>query len=82
MHIYENLLIILIFNIYIIKQEQEREAVRDWILQVSLDQKVNQEIDKRLCDECNAEIYSAALECFNCHTKYEPCIITGNRKFI
>jgi len=57
--------------------EQEREAVRDWILQVSLDQKVNQEIDKRLCDECNAEIYSASLECFNCHTKYEPCIITG-----
>ncbi|KAJ3152666.1 hypothetical protein HDU86_005539 [Geranomyces michiganensis] len=54
-----------------------REEVRDWVLQVSLDQKVNQEMDTRECDNCGTSIYDASLSCQNCHTAWEPCVVTG-----
>ncbi|KAJ3038900.1 hypothetical protein HDV00_012822 [Rhizophlyctis rosea] len=57
--------------------EQTREEVRDWVLQVSLDQKVTQEVDRRDCDECGTSIYDASLTCPNCHVVAEPCIVTG-----
>lgn len=57
--------------------ESKREDVRDWVLQVSLDQQVHQELDKRLCEKCTSSIYDAALTCFKCSTKSEACIVTG-----
>ncbi|KAJ3074648.1 hypothetical protein HDU98_010644 [Podochytrium sp. JEL0797] len=57
--------------------EKQRDTVRDWVLQVSLDQKIKQEIDRRNCDDCGTRIYDASLSCFNCKTVSEPCIITG-----
>ncbi|KAI9201990.1 uncharacterized protein BJ171DRAFT_584638 [Polychytrium aggregatum] len=57
--------------------ESRREEVRDWVLQVSLDQKTAQEVDRRDCEECNAKLYDASLVCYNCHTTHEPCVITG-----
>ncbi|KAJ3095379.1 hypothetical protein HDU97_007002 [Phlyctochytrium planicorne] len=58
-------------------KEAKRDEVRDWVLQVSLDQKVKQEIDRRDCEECGTKIYDASLSCYNCKTTNEPCIITG-----
>ncbi|KAL2912183.1 hypothetical protein HK105_208316 [Polyrhizophydium stewartii] len=58
-------------------EEAKREEVRDWVLQVSLDQKVNQEIDTRECDQCGTLIYDASLVCYNCKKASEPCIVTG-----
>ncbi|KAI8928779.1 hypothetical protein BC831DRAFT_447367 [Entophlyctis helioformis] len=58
-------------------EESKREEVRDWVLQVSLDQKVNQEIDTRECDQCGTSIYEASLSCYNCKKLSEPCIVTG-----
>jgi intraflagellar transport protein 172 len=55
-----------------------REEVRDWVLQVSLDQKVNQEIDYRDCTSCGSKTYDASLVCFNCKHAEIPCIVTGN----
>jgi intraflagellar transport protein 172 len=55
-----------------------REEVRDWVLAISLDQKVNQEVEKRNCEECNARIYEASLFCHNCKSTHEPCIVTGS----
>ncbi|KAI8804484.1 hypothetical protein BJ742DRAFT_824622 [Cladochytrium replicatum] len=57
--------------------DMNKEEVRDWVLQMSLDRKVNQEVDRRNCDDCNTRIYDAALVCFNCHTTSEACIVTG-----
>lgn len=57
--------------------ESEREQVRDWVLTVSLDSSIRQEIDKRDCEECGTKIYDASLECHNCHAKSEPCVVTG-----
>ena len=57
--------------------ESKREEARDWVLQVSLDQKVKQEIDYRNCEECQSQIYDASLSCYNCKASAEPCVITG-----
>ncbi|KAJ3125766.1 hypothetical protein HK098_008226 [Nowakowskiella sp. JEL0407] len=54
-----------------------REEIRDWVLQVSLDRKVNQEVDKRNCEECNTSIYDASLNCYNCKSVSEACIVSG-----
>ncbi|KAI8848693.1 hypothetical protein BC829DRAFT_443633 [Chytridium lagenaria] len=58
-------------------KEAKRDEVRDWVLQVSLDQKVKQEVDRRDCEECSTKIYDASLSCYSCNTVHEPCIITG-----
>ncbi|KAJ3234644.1 hypothetical protein HDU78_005723 [Chytriomyces hyalinus] len=57
--------------------EKQRDTVRDWVLQVSLDQKIKQEVDRRNCDDCGTRIYDASLSCFNCRHTSEACIITG-----
>ncbi|TPX36361.1 hypothetical protein SmJEL517_g01621 [Synchytrium microbalum] len=54
-----------------------KSDVKDWILQVSMDQRVRQEVDKRNCEGCGTTIYAAALSCPNCRQVHEPCIITG-----
>ncbi|KAI8903741.1 hypothetical protein EDD86DRAFT_195465 [Gorgonomyces haynaldii] len=56
---------------------QKREEIRDWVLQISLDQKVNQELDKRPCEDCGTNIYAAQLFCPKTHTKWEPCVVSG-----
>jgi intraflagellar transport protein 172 len=58
-------------------EEKQREAVRDWVLQVSLDQQIHQDIDKRLCEGCNTDIYDAGLTCHKCDVVSEVCIVTG-----
>ena len=68
------------FEVDIPKQpvdESTREEVRDWVLQVSLDHKVNQEVDFRECEKCGTSIYEASLSCYNCNTLSEPCVVTG-----
>eukprot|EP01135_Chromosphaera_perkinsii_P005322 Nk52_evm3s343 gene=Nk52_evmTU3s343 len=57
--------------------DREREDVRDWVLTVSMDQKVEQSLSKRVCESCNADIYEGTLSCHNCHNKWDPCVVTG-----
>jgi intraflagellar transport protein 172 len=57
--------------------EKTRESVRDWVLEVSLDTTLHQDIDKRLCAKCSTDIYDAALSCHNCGDVSEACIVTG-----
>lgn len=57
--------------------ESKREEVRDWVLQISLDQKITQQLDSRSCEECGTKVYDASLTCFNCNSKCEACIVTG-----
>jgi len=55
------------------------EEIRDWVLGWSMDQSVQQSVDKRPCDKCRTDIYAAALVCPNdkCKHQYEPCAVTG-----
>jgi intraflagellar transport protein 172 len=62
---------------YYLLQEEKREQVRDWILSVSLDQKVRHELDKRNCEQCQASIYGPSLICQQCSKNYQQCIVTG-----
>eukprot|EP00002_Diphylleia_rotans_P027200 TRINITY_DN5444_c0_g1_i2.p1 TRINITY_DN5444_c0_g1~~TRINITY_DN5444_c0_g1_i2.p1 ORF type:complete len:1218 (+),score=289.45 TRINITY_DN5444_c0_g1_i2:1863-5516(+) len=55
----------------------EREEVRNWILAVSMDQQIEQELSRRPCDQCGTSIYEASLSCHKCKHDYTPCIITG-----
>lgn len=57
--------------------EDQREKIKDWVLQVSMDQKVDQNLSLCSCEICNAQMYEASLKCFNCNNTYEPCLITG-----
>ncbi|KAI9178878.1 hypothetical protein H9P43_005540 [Blastocladiella emersonii ATCC 22665] len=57
--------------------EPAREAVRDWVLGVSLERRVVAELDARACEKCSAKVYDAALVCHACACKWEPCIVTG-----
>ncbi|KAI9351150.1 hypothetical protein DFJ73DRAFT_789886 [Zopfochytrium polystomum] len=59
--------------------EQKRDEVRNWVLQVSLDQKIKQEVDRRDCDDCGTSIYDASLVCYNCKAAAQPCVVTGAR---
>merc|ERR1711988_745145 len=57
--------------------EQEREEVRSWVLQISMDQKVDQTLSTHFCQNCGVQTYEANLECHNCKFEYQPCIVTG-----
>ena len=52
---------------------ESHEAVKEWVLAVSMDQKVEQRlpVDERMA-------YEASLITANTGTTYQPCIITGN----
>ena len=57
--------------------EKKREEIRDWVLQISLDHKVNQELDKRECECCGTSVYAAQLICPKTRSVSAPCLITG-----
>lgn len=59
---------------------QERDKIRDWVLEINMDGNVGQSLPTRTCDnqKCNYEgLYEASLSCHQCKTTWEPCIITG-----
>lgn len=57
--------------------EGEREEVRDWVLTLSMDQRVDQALTLRTCDSCGVDTYSAGIRCHACQSESEMCIVTG-----
>lgn len=57
--------------------DKDKEAIRDWLLQISINQKVEQVLPLRKCDQCMTNIYEAALKCYKCDNQWEPCILSG-----
>jgi len=57
--------------------EAKREAIREWVLTVSMDQKVECVLGMRNCEKCNQEIYEGCLKCPNCKNETVACIVTG-----
>lgn len=58
-------------------EKKHTEEVRSWVLQVSMDNKIEQELDTRVCDSCGTSTFSAGLKCHSCEATKRPCIITG-----
>ena len=56
---------------------ESHEAVKEWVLAVSMDQKVEQRlpVDERMT-------YEASLITANTGTTYQPCIITGKDTYV
>ncbi|CAK4705865.1 hypothetical protein LEN26_010812 [Aphanomyces euteiches] len=58
-------------------EESAREEIRDWVLTISMDQQVQEKLPEKPCPNCQASIYEGTLQCPECKTKFEACIITG-----
>ncbi|RHY82030.1 hypothetical protein DYB31_007497 [Aphanomyces astaci] len=57
--------------------DSAREEIRDWVLTISMDQQVQEKLPEKPCPNCQASIYEGNLQCAECKTKFESCIITG-----
>ena len=57
---------------------QERDRIRDWVLEINMDGNVGQALPTRTCENCRYEgLYEASLSCPQCKCQWEPCIISG-----
>ena len=57
--------------------ERAKEEVKEWVLTVSMDRKVEQTLSKRPCFACSTPIFEAALGCPSCKAGFPSCVITG-----
>ena len=53
------------------------QAVREWVLTLSMDQKVDSKLSTVKCYKCSAAIYEANLSCPGCKAKFKTCAVTG-----
>mgnify|MGYP000140699940 FL=1 len=58
-------------------REEERDKIRDWVLEVSMNQRIEQRVSMSNCENCGAEVYCASLNCGSCGFRWEPCLVTG-----
>lgn len=57
--------------------EATREEVRDWVLELSMDPRVQQQLPTRVCAGCGQDTFVAALRCHACRARSELCVVTG-----
>eukprot|EP00762_Andalucia_godoyi_P003650 ANDGO_00724.mRNA.1 Intraflagellar transport protein 172 len=57
--------------------EHSREEARSWVLTVSLDPKVSQELPKESCHRCGKDIWIGNVKCSSCSTNFEECSVSG-----
>jgi intraflagellar transport protein 172 len=57
--------------------EGEKEKIKDWLLEVSMNQKFDSSLPLRSCEKCNTKIYEASATCYKCKNKSEICVLTG-----
>lgn len=57
--------------------ESQRDRLRDYVLQISMDRNVEQKLSTRGCEGCGRDIYIASLACPYCKMQWEPCLVTG-----
>ncbi|MEW5300130.1 MAG: hypothetical protein WDW38_002966 [Sanguina aurantia] len=59
--------------------DDEREEVRNLVLEISMDRAVEQALDTRTCESCGGQTYEANLVCHNhsCKHRSEACVVTG-----
>jgi intraflagellar transport protein 172 len=47
---------------------EERDQIRDWVLEINMDGSVGQSLPNRRCEHCGTDIYECALNCSNCNS--------------
>jgi intraflagellar transport protein 172 len=57
--------------------EKRREEVRDWVLTISMDRAVTQQLPERKCQKCQGSTFAGALTCHRCGAESEACAVTG-----
>nr|XP_024359094.1 intraflagellar transport protein 172-like isoform X9 [Physcomitrium patens] len=58
-------------------EDKQREEVRDWVIQLSMDQQIERALPTRSCEDCGSSIYVASLVCFVCKMESDMCCVTG-----
>ncbi|CAI2386632.1 unnamed protein product [Moneuplotes crassus] len=57
--------------------EDEREEIRDWVLQIQMDDNIDTTLNMRPDEDYGGEIYEATLVNPNNGEQYDPCIVSG-----
>jgi intraflagellar transport protein 172 len=57
--------------------ERRREEARDWVLTISMDRAVTQQLPERKCQKCQGSTFAGALTCHRCGAESEACAVTG-----
>lgn len=57
--------------------EDMKEDIRNYVLELSMDQGMEQVLSTRSCDQCGTATYEANLTCHHCKSKLEPCAVSG-----
>ena len=57
--------------------EKRREEARDWVLTISMDRAVTQQLPERKCQKCLGSTFAGALKCHRCGAESEACAVTG-----
>jgi intraflagellar transport protein 172 len=57
--------------------EDEREEIRDWVLQIQMDDSIDTTLNLRQCEETGNDIYEATLINPYTNEMYDPCIVSG-----
>lgn len=50
---------------------------RNFVLELSMDQQVEQVLGTRTCEHCGIDTYEASLTCHSCKHKWEACAVSG-----
>lgn len=56
---------------------EERDNIRDWVLNMNMNASVDKNLSMRSCDNCGSRIYEASLVCPHCRCGWEPCVVSG-----
>ena len=57
--------------------EDEREEIRDWVLQIQMDDNIETTLNMRQCEETGNDVYEASLVNPFTNEYYDPCIVSG-----
>ena len=54
-----------------------RLQARNFVLEVSMDQTVEQSLRTVQCEQCGVDTFEANLTCHSCKQSWEPCLVSG-----
>eukprot|EP00744_Colponema_vietnamica_P002535 GILI01003961.1.p1 GENE.GILI01003961.1~~GILI01003961.1.p1 ORF type:complete len:1242 (-),score=439.08 GILI01003961.1:257-3580(-) len=57
--------------------DDKREQVRNWVLDLSMDQRIEQTLPTRACEKCKKQVYEGNITCPYCQLQSEVCCASG-----
>jgi len=62
---------------HFIADAKMRDEIKDWCIQISMNQQIEQTLARRRCPKCSQAIYEGTLRCPECRMNFDPCIVSG-----